>query len=242
MSVSMTEEEHTMTTEGDQLAPEFAIAMRGYDRMQVDEYVSQLNAWMAEAEARQSIAESFVADRDRHIEQLERRVRELESERTAATPAAALDDAGRQIAASLDAVVSTCNELHSQAQARCDEILEEARRDALAVVSAARTTVSELEEVAKNDRIVAASSLNEARIEAEQDAAAIRADANEYKASVRAEVEALRAEHQRVLDQLTDLRGSLEGLISAPAAVLAAVDDITGHRDETPSPNGRGSR
>lgn len=209
-----------MTTNDDQLAPEFAIALRGYDRLQVDEYVSQLNAWMAEAETRQSIAESWVADRDRHIETLQHRIRELESEQHTGTASVALDEARERVAHALDDVVKTCNELHTQTQARCAKILDGARKDALAVVNAAHATVAELEAVAKDD------------------ARTVIDDANNYRTSARSEVDRLRAEHQQVLQQLSQLRGSLEGLISAPAAVLAAVDDITSQHADPARHNG----
>jgi cell division septum initiation protein DivIVA len=206
-----------MTIQDEQAAPEFAIAMRGYDRLQVDEYVTQLNAWVAEAEARQSMAESFVADRDRHVEKLQKRIAELEAQLETTTPVAALDDAHTRISESFDRVMASCADLHAKAQARYDEILEGARRDAVAVVNVARASVVELEAEAR----------------------AIIDEADEYRRTAHSDVERLRSEHQRVLDQLTQLRGSLEGLISAPAAVLAAVDDITGHRDGA-SDNGNG--
>ena len=165
-------------------SPEFAVAMRGYDRLQVDEYVSQLNAWVAEAETRQSIAESFVADRDLHIQRLQQRVRELEAERGSAAASAGLADIEDHVAT---------------ARAAIADIAETARAEAHRIVE----------------------------------------EADEYRTAARTEVERLRSEHQRVLDQLTELRGSLEGLISAPAAVLAAVDDITGHRPAGGSRNGQ---
>jgi len=209
-----------MTTTEQTTAPEFAIAMRGYDRLQVDEYVSQLNAWVAEAESRQTMAESFVGDRDRHIESLERRIRELEADQQQSQASAAVNELSERITKALDEVIANCNDLHTRTQARCGEILKGARRDAQAVVDAARETVAELESVA--------------RTEAQQ----VTDAANAYRTSADAEVERLRTEHQRVLEQLSQLRGSLEGLISAPVAVLAAVDDITGHRADASS-NGR---
>ena len=46
-----------LTTTGVAL-PEFALAMRGYDRLQVDEYIGRLDRWMEEATARTQVAET----------------------------------------------------------------------------------------------------------------------------------------------------------------------------------------
>lgn len=51
-----------MTTSRDLQAPDFPVALRGYDRVQVDEYVQQLAARLDEANRRAAAAERQLAD------------------------------------------------------------------------------------------------------------------------------------------------------------------------------------
>jgi hypothetical protein len=62
--------------------PEFAITLRGYDRMQVDQYLVQLGQRVLEAERRAKAAEAAVLERDRTIAELQAelpRARQVES-------------------------------------------------------------------------------------------------------------------------------------------------------------------
>src|SRR6266550_2133512 len=47
--------------------PDFAVAMRGYDRLQVDEYITRLNRWLEEAQTRTAEAERKLAERPRPV-------------------------------------------------------------------------------------------------------------------------------------------------------------------------------
>jgi cell division septum initiation protein DivIVA len=237
-----------MTTMEDQVVPEFALAMRGYDRLQVDDYVAQLKGWIAEAEARQTFAEDSLVDRESRMAALMSRVVELEGEQAAASPASILDEANQRVAIAIDSAVEAAQEIISDAESRAASVLDGARQQAARIVAASRSSVVELEDAAKDDRLDAAHTAEEIRSEATRDADTtlrrareeadalvaaaeaqrdqVVASAEEHRITQQREIDHLREEHSRVLAQLADLRGALEGLISGPVAVLAAVDRI----------------
>jgi len=92
--------------------PEFAVAMRGYDRVQVDEFVAALQTLVAEAEERVRVAES----------QLE------------AGPHATV---GPRVAQIFDLAIAETGELRARVQAQAEELLADARRRADELVAAA---------------------------------------------------------------------------------------------------------
>jgi cell division septum initiation protein DivIVA len=93
--------------------PEFAISMRGYDRLQVDHYIDRLQDIAADAEERARAAES-----------------ELEFSRHATV--------GPRVAQILDLAVEEGKELRERMQAEADRIRDEARAEAEAIVAGAR--------------------------------------------------------------------------------------------------------
>jgi DivIVA domain-containing protein len=93
--------------------PEFATSMRGYDRLQVDEYIDRLHDLAADAEERARVAES-----------------ELEFSRHTTV--------GPRVAQILDLAVEEGKELRERVQVEVDRTRAEARAEAEAIVSAAR--------------------------------------------------------------------------------------------------------
>ena len=88
--------------------PEFALAMRGYDRQQVDEYVSRLQTLVAEAEERARAAE-------------------------AGGPATV----GPRVTQIFDLALAESEEVRTRAQAQADALLADARTRAEELVTAA---------------------------------------------------------------------------------------------------------
>src|ERR1700738_2107892 len=64
----------TTVTQSVEEVPEFTIALRGYDRAQVDDYVDNLTHWLRAAETRAQDAERQADALVRRVEDLERRV------------------------------------------------------------------------------------------------------------------------------------------------------------------------
>lgn len=110
--------------------PEFAAAMRGYDRVQVDDYVARLHALVAEAEERARVAES----------QLEGGVHATVGPRVTQIFELALAETG-ELRASVQAQV---DELLADARRRADELVSAAERDAESITAQARAQGEEL--------------------------------------------------------------------------------------------------
>src|SRR5256885_12843177 len=99
-------------TEGEVSQPEFTIAMRGYDRMQVDEYILRLGRWTDEAQARAVEGERRVAHIQRENQELRRRIGELEQD--SGSPAAALENLGGRIESMLTEATRECDEIRQR--------------------------------------------------------------------------------------------------------------------------------
>jgi DivIVA domain-containing protein len=93
--------------------PEFATSMRGYDRLQVDDYIDRLHDITADAEDRARVAES-----------------ELEFSRHTTV--------GPRVAQILELAVEEGKELRERVQVEADRLREEAQDEVQAIVAAAR--------------------------------------------------------------------------------------------------------
>src|SRR3954447_14678830 len=113
--------------------PDFAVTVRGYDRLQVDEYVARLTRWLEEAQARTAEAERNSA--------------------TAASPSETvnLDGAGARIAAMLENVHAECEKIRAHAQQDAATTLAMARDSAAGIVNRSRAMAKELETEARRE-------------------------------------------------------------------------------------------
>lgn len=228
--------------------PEFTIAIRGYDRIQVDEYVARWSRWMQEAKTRTEQAEAVAARIQRENAELRR---DISRAKTEGSPRAALGDLGDEIRASLEKTFVECEELRRRAQDDAERMIADAKEMALDIVDRARAGADGLSAAASEDRERAARALEKANDHATQvvseQLGAARAEAEQLLASAREEAAAIQAEaahrrarvlevaerHRRaaddevarlivqrdhVLAQLAGLRTALEGAISAPDA------------------------
>src|SRR5437773_5277693 len=94
----------------DQALPEFAVAMRGYDRLQVDEYIEGLNRWLEEAQTRMGEAEARAASLETEVMNLRQRV-------------AAMGDTKLQSGnPPLDAIATRLGQMLDDALTDCDAI------------------------------------------------------------------------------------------------------------------------
>src|SRR5579875_2741797 len=104
--------------------PDFAVAVRGYDRSQVDEYVGRLLEYLAETEAR-------LADVTRELEEL-RRDNEMLGERSGLPAPQSVIAFSERLSGILQAGIDAAEELRRaadrEAQARREESIEECRR------------------------------------------------------------------------------------------------------------------
>jgi cell division septum initiation protein DivIVA len=107
--------------------PEFATTMRGYDRLQVDNYIEQLSDYAAEAEERVETAES-----------------ELEFSRHTTV--------GPRVAQILDLAVEEAKALRAGVAADAEEARAAARREAEDIVAAARVDAERIVAEANDTR------------------------------------------------------------------------------------------
>jgi cell division septum initiation protein DivIVA len=107
--------------------PEFATSMRGYDRVQVDEYVDRLHAVVADAEERARAAEA-----------------ELEFSRHATI--------GPRVAQIFELAVKEAQELRERVQQDAERTTQTAERRAQEIVSTAQAEGNELRETAQRER------------------------------------------------------------------------------------------
>src|SRR4051812_37351004 len=178
----------TLTTTDDRVdVPEFATAMRGYDRAQVDEYIARIDRWSQEAKTRAVAAEDRVRQLQTELNDLRGHVRELEAGKPQSS-VEALDDVGIRIETMLKAAISECDELRKRGAEEAASAVGLARETAVEIVSRARAMVHDLGEAAQQDRAETARARDEAREHARQEAetaaAATIAEAEQRRAHI----------------------------------------------------------
>jgi cell division septum initiation protein DivIVA len=129
-----------MTTE---LTPEFAHNLRGYNRVQVDDYVDTLRDWLDTTTARLQAAEAEVAQLRGYVGRVQQRVVELEAE-AAQAPSRSLRAAGERVARILATAEETATEVVDEARSEADALLARARSDASTMMSRAQPEATEL--------------------------------------------------------------------------------------------------
>jgi DNA anti-recombination protein RmuC len=220
--------------------PDFAMALRGYDRLQVDDYLERQQRWAADVELRLSDAEHRAEAGEAAAAALRARLAELEAkqEEDADGPprsiAALGDRVGRILQTAWDAGEEVRDEVVSSARAEALEVERRAaERDAEATAALDRARVQAGE-------ILAAA--EQSRHEAEAEAARIREEA-EGTARVRAAelVTEAEATAERVRNDATasaertieaaerhrdELQQVIAGLVQRRDAAMAELDRV----------------
>ena len=242
-----------MTTESSM--PEFAIALRGYDRDQVDEYVARLRDWMVEAQSRVDLAESAAEAERRDAAALRDRLAELESKGPQLPPS--FESLGAKIASMLALAEESATELRqraeedaearlSQARRAADQLLRnaearlaEARQAAEELLRNAETRSREEAEARASDLITDARRLaGDIVRHAEERAAATVAEAEARHDRLTADIAAILDRRQEIIEDLSRLRDALDATISSPVpeAPERPPDSATTEVDVTPLP------
>jgi predicted nuclease with TOPRIM domain len=203
----------------------FATVLWGYDREQVDELVAEYETWGEHLASNLEKAESQVGESTRHVRALQAKVSKLE-ERAGETP----PDSVRSFAGRLEQIIDDAWTAGRTLRQHCaSEVAsdhQKAKESAEEVVDAAEARAGQIGADAEQDRQQAARELSAAREQAErmleqgEAAADERAQRawDEAQARLREpqlELERLEEQRQRALEELTRLRGSLEGLVGA---------------------------
>lgn len=132
-------------------SPDFAHAVRGYDRYQVDEYLERMNEWVAGAQARAEEAERYARSRDTELNALRQRLREAEEEQPT-VPDQVLKEAAERARAAVATAVAQADEIRRITSEDADRRSQQAQEQALQIVEAAHRAVSGLSEEAANER------------------------------------------------------------------------------------------
>lgn len=131
--------------------PEFATVMRGYDRGQVEDYVTRLQEFLHDAEQRAAHADRRLAQTQRKIADLERELARAAD--LATTSGAAYDQLGERISTILRLAAEEADSIRSGARNEAESIVEEAQREADQSRIAAEHALTELSR--RRDGVVA---------------------------------------------------------------------------------------
>lgn len=241
------------TVQEESSSPQFAHAVRGYDRIQVDEYIQRLNEWATAAQARAVEAERQAAGRAEEIRRLREQIAQLESDRPA-VPESAVREAADRAAEAVARALREADLIRRQAAADAERRLDEAGERAVAVVEAARRAMADFSDQASRERQEARGRAGAIVEQANRDADGIRAgaeaegerllvEAREAARQVRegsaeesrraAEaIERLKAERAQIIDDLGRLRSAIHSLIGGSETKL-----LTGGQDIDVAPD-----
>lgn len=233
----------------DEELPEFALAMRGYDRQQVDDYVRTLrqyleemstrttNAEQAAGEQARAAADSHGAGRDPYSSLGDRVtgiLREAENAASQMRQDAERDAAGLLVEARRSA--ATSNDTVVRAQAQADQLLSAARDDAQRLLARFRDHAEQQ----------AAALLSEAETEARQVREQALAQAEQTRSSIQddkrrlqEEIQELHSRHRQARDSLTALRSSLT-FPDEQQTDNTASNDAAGRVDRPQGPSANG--
>ena len=234
------------TVQEESSVPQFAHAVRGYDRLQVDEYVQRLNEWASAAQARAAEAERQAASRAEEISRLREQIHRIESDRPTA-PESAVKEAADRAAEAVTRALREADQLRRQAAADAERRLDEAGERAVAVVEAARLAMADFADQAVQQREESSGRVGAIIEQAEREADEIRsraeAEADRVLAEARAAAEAVVAdaheaarqvregsaeESRRAAESLQQLEAQRSGIIDDLGRLRGAIQSLIG--------------
>lgn len=208
-----------MTEEGS--LPEFATAMRGYDRLQVDDYIVKQAVWLNEAEVRVEGAEAELASIKSERDSLVAQVAGLQEEAFTAAPPS-FDELGERVARVLQEAWAAAGDMRRDAEKAAAEIASRTREEA----------ASEVVEMVEKAKRESANLVDRSRAEADR----LTGEAERRRRELRAEIVILTDQRDSAMAELARLRAGLEALFSVPSPAeegprrtidLRAVDEKT---------------
>lgn len=189
-----------MTEEGS--LPEFATAMRGYDRLQVDDYIVKQAVWLNEAQTRVEAAETELVSLENERAALLAKVTSLEEQAFKTAPPS-FDELGERVARVLQEAWTAAAEMRQDAENAAAEVASKAREEVADEVAA-------MVEEAKRQ---SADLVTRSRAEADR----LIGEAERRRRELRDELTVLTEQRDSALTELARLRSGLEALFSMPA-------------------------
>jgi cell division septum initiation protein DivIVA len=178
--------ESTAERPGQRALPQFATAVRGYDRAQVDEYITRLHDWLADTEERARVSEIELADLGQQAETLGRQLVSMERQSGLPTPQSVTTYSTRMKEVMLQAV-SAAQSFRDEAHAEGDTIRQAAQEEGGAILEQAHDEAAQL----------------------------LRAAQIEHR-NLRGEITELLATRERVVSELKELQDQLSKLLHRP--------------------------
>ena len=157
--------------------PEFTTSIRGYDRLQVDDYIERLHTLVTYAEQRAREAESELELRDAESE--------VELSRHAGI--------GPRVSEIIDLAVAESQELRERVKRQTDTLFVRARREAEGIVESAHAEAAEKREEVQRERQEILTRLEAERLRAHAEIAELQRRKSEMLASLRQMQQALGA-------------------------------------------------
>lgn len=176
-----------MQTHDHVIRPEFATAVRGYDRTQVDDYLGRLHEWVAEWQLRATTAEEAATAATGQLEEARRRLATLELQTELPVPGS-MAILGERVGEILHAAVAAAEELRAGMEAELRELRATAESERTAMLAAAR-----------------------------EEAAALVEEAREREHAIADDVAGLAAKRAAAVDDLSQLQRRLAELVGPPA-------------------------
>ncbi len=174
--------------------PRFATAVRGYDRMQVDDYVERLHQWVDQADNRAQQCEAASTRAAEEAEQLRRRLSAADADALTATPES-MKALGNRVGTIMQSSFHAAKELH-------DRAAEDARAATAAAEERAAGIIADI--TARSEELSRAA--EDLFVEAKETLAGARAAVAQQVEEARARGE---AEREELLEQA---RGELREL------------------------------
>jgi cell division septum initiation protein DivIVA len=138
-----------METNEESATPRFATVVRGYDRMQVDDYVERLSQWVEQADHRAQQAEATMSRAVSEAEKLRRRLAAVDAGTLTATPESvkALGDRVGQI---MQSSFHATEQLRRRAEGAAQSVAAEAEERANLIIAQATERAEELSAAAES--------------------------------------------------------------------------------------------
>ncbi len=212
-----------MTTE---LTPEFATSIRGYDRVQVDDYVDTLREWLDTATARMQTAEAETVQLREHVTQLRQRLTQLEFD-AGQQPPRSLAAFGDRVQSMLVLAQEGAEAVKADAETVGAEVIAKAHRDAQELARATLARQAEIEAWVTQATRQAETMVGQAEQHATATATKLTADAEARAASREAQAE------QRARELVEQAQAEAARLADVASNERAqALQDMAAHREE----------
>jgi cell division septum initiation protein DivIVA len=153
--------------------PRFATVVRGYDRLQVDDYVEHLHRWIEQADYRAQQCEVAAARANSEADQMRRRLASVDAGTLTATPES-MKALGDRVGSIMQSSFQAAKDLHRRAEDDARARAAAAEETAAQIIAEATTRAEELSRAAEDLFVQAQEALTRAEDAAAREVAEAR--------------------------------------------------------------------